>query len=101
MPAATARFLNSLRKTVRNTYKAKSTGRNKDEITQILQTRSGDSSRNRFLAFCPTLSNGCFSYRLSQPSKRVDSGCSGRGVVWRLVFLALLGNDPPWRSSAV
>ena len=27
---------------------------------------------NRFLASCPTLSNGCFSYRLSQPSKRSD-----------------------------
>jgi hypothetical protein len=52
--------------------KTKSNKGTKDEITQIVQTRSGDHAGNRFLAFCPTLSNGCFSYRLSQASKRGD-----------------------------
>src|SRR5205823_12544348 len=76
--------------------------RNKDEIIiRILQTRSGDHAGNRFLASCPTLSNGCFSYRLSQASKRGDIYCNGRTQLgWPLDRLqSFVGNDPSWRSG--
>src|SRR5438067_2779928 len=83
------------------TRKTKSTKGTKDEITRILQTHSGDHSENRFLASCPTLSNGCFSYRLSQASKRGDIYCNGRKLLgWPLDrFRSFVGNDPPWRSG--